>query len=101
GRKPVELLCRSSLEIPFAARLLQQPYACDLDVVRKRFAHVIDRERCNARTRQRFHLDTGAVMDRHLAADDDLAAALVLDFHLAVVESQGMTEGNELVRTLR
>ncbi len=41
------------------------------------------------------------MVDGYLAADDDLTPTLVLDFDLAVVESEGMTERDQFVGTLR
>src|ERR1700736_6913205 len=65
-----------------SAGLCQQAHAHDLDVVRARLAHVVDRQRRDGRAGQRLHLNSRAMVNRCLAAYDDVGAALMLDMHL-------------------
>src|SRR6185437_17103421 len=52
---------QSAPELPAAAGFREQTDTCYLDVVRKRLAHVINRERGSCRAGQRLHLDAGAM----------------------------------------
>ena len=51
--------------------LREQAHRADLDVVRQRLAHVVDRERGGGGAHERFHLDAGLVMHGHVADDAD------------------------------
>src|SRR5687768_13204897 len=89
-----------STDIALAAALYHQPRFGDDDVVRERFAHVVDRQCSDARTGQGFHLDSGLVVYGHRTADDRIVAIHV-DGELAALDAERMAERNELVRPLR
>jgi hypothetical protein len=57
---------RSRCVVALAAPLLDESRRCNDDVVRQRLAHVIDGQRGDTRTAERFHFDAG-----HLACAHD------------------------------
>jgi hypothetical protein len=73
----------------------------DLDVVGQRLAHVVNGQGRDRRAGQRLHFHTGAVMDRHAAANGDLGARHRGDLDLTILEPQRMTERYELVGPFR
>ena len=87
-------------KVPLAAGLAQQPHAADLDVMRQRLAHVVDRERGGGGAHERFHFHAGLVMHGHAADDADAAVRRRWRCPPAAFQRQRMAERNDLVRAL-
>src|SRR3954470_2186864 len=90
-------LMAGSTDIPLAAAFFDEPRFGDDDVVRQRLAHVVDRQRRNARPSQCLHLDSSLVMHGYRAANDSIVA-IHIDGELAVLDAERMTERDQLVR---
>src|SRR5882672_6570257 len=91
---------RFALEVAFAAGLFDEADAADLDVVRQRLTHVVNGQGGDGGAGEGFHLYASAMVHGYLACYDDLAVARVVDFDCAVVNGQGVAEGDEVVCAL-
>src|SRR5690606_19190728 len=70
-------------------------------LVGQSLAHVVDRQCGHGGARQRFHLHAGTVVYLASAVDHRPVSIIHADSDAAVVEPEGMTERNELMRPLR
>src|SRR5688572_12325861 len=89
----------ASADIALTSALFDQSSVGDDDVMRQRFAHVVNGERRDARPGERFHFHAGLVMNGDGAADHRIIAFHV-DHEIALLDTQWMTERNQLMRTL-
>ena len=87
------------MEVSLAAGFRLKARFADDDIVRQALQHVVNRQRRNARTSERFHLNAGLV--RYLAAAiNDSIVATHRDGDFAAVEPERMTERDQFVRFL-
>lgn len=82
-----------------ATLLLDQARVGNDNVVRQRFAHVVDRQRSNASAGERFHFYAGFMMNRHCTVNDRFIV-LHIDMQFAVFNTERMTEGYQLMGAL-
>ncbi len=89
------------LVITFAACLTDKVKAIDDDVMRKRFTHIVNRQRGDTGAGQRLHFHARLMRYLGSTIDRDITVRIDFDVDSTTFQANGMAERNQLMGFLR